>query len=198
MPPRRALGDSAGKAVRRTARITTGGKTPKKLASTTEDTSPGADADTVSETQIEWEATPPPESVKRPLESPSSSDTLDDKDGSNQVSSKRICLDVESANGYRQLVTDGYKGAITDNVPGAPSPSIIVTGDHTMSAARYGPAPTTQHTLYTRYTRPASTTRVPDEPDFRPIPAITNEQYREFLLFLQSKNMGSVTLRWCT
>ncbi|KAJ7251900.1 hypothetical protein C8J57DRAFT_1665482 [Mycena rebaudengoi] len=161
MPPRRALGDSAGKAVRRTARITTGGKTPKKLASTTEDTSsPGADADTVSETQ---------------------------------VSSKRICLDVESANGYRQLVTDGYKGAITDNVPGAPSPSAIVTGDHTMSAARYGLAPTTQRTLDTRYTRPASTTRVPDEPDFRPIPAITNEQYREFLLFLQSKNMGSVT-----
>ncbi|KAJ7278297.1 hypothetical protein C8J57DRAFT_1576747 [Mycena rebaudengoi] len=194
MPPRHALGDSAGKAVCRTACITTSGKTPKKLTSTTEDTSsPGADTDTVSETQIEWEATPPPESVKRPLESPSSSDTLDDKDGSNQVSSKRICLDVESANGYRQLVTDGYKGAITDNVPGAPLPSVIVTGDHTMSAARYGPAPTTQRTLDTRYTHPASTTRVPDEPDFRPIPAITNEQYREFLLFLQSKNMGSVT-----
>ncbi|KAJ7247243.1 hypothetical protein C8J57DRAFT_1523026 [Mycena rebaudengoi] len=95
MPPRRALGDPAAKPVRRTARMSTGGKSPKKILSSPAATAaPAMVAEATSESPIEWETTPPPEiaddhsrlqlSSKRPLESPSTSDTLEETGTENQ------------------------------------------------------------------------------------------------------------------
>ncbi|KAJ7272187.1 hypothetical protein C8J57DRAFT_1225729 [Mycena rebaudengoi] len=112
----------------------------QKLGSTAEATSADAEAEShIFVFRIEWEATPPPESAKGPLDSLASSDALEDKDSTHHV------------------LPEAY---ITNAVVGARSSSVVVTGDPSASAACYEPAPINQCTLDTRYTRSVLSGRV--------------------------------------
>ncbi|KAJ7209939.1 hypothetical protein C8J57DRAFT_1401360 [Mycena rebaudengoi] len=151
--------------------MSTGGRIPK-----TESAS--------SDGHIEWEATPPPEL------SDSAAHDIDNTESAR----KRVRFPDAVGIGEKSLVTNGYKGDLTDKIPGKQSPSVIMSPSGASHV--FGPAPSSQRTLDIRHTKSAESRLAPVpglQSDERPLSHMKDAYFHEFLLFLQSKNLGSVT-----
>ncbi|KAJ7231073.1 hypothetical protein C8J57DRAFT_1385504 [Mycena rebaudengoi] len=135
-----------------------------------------------SDGHIEWEAMPPPElsdsaarASKRGYPTSSSPDTIEDD--------IRIRFHDAVGIGEKSLVTNAYTG-----------PSVIMSASGASHV--FGPAPSSQRTLDIRHTKSAEykLTPVPGlQSDERPLSHVKDAYFHEFLLFLQSKSLGSVT-----
>ncbi|KAJ7219654.1 hypothetical protein C8J57DRAFT_1394180, partial [Mycena rebaudengoi] len=150
---------------------------------------------------IEWEATPPPElsdsaarASKRGYPTSSSPDTIEDDIDNTESARKRVRFPGAVGIGEKSLVTNGYKGDLTDKIPGKQSPSVIMSPSG--ASLVFGPAPSSQRTLDIRHTKSEESKLAPFpglQSDERPLSHMKDAYFHEFLLFLQSKNLGSVT-----
>ncbi|KAJ7243482.1 hypothetical protein C8J57DRAFT_1366018 [Mycena rebaudengoi] len=131
-----------------------------------------------SDGHIEWEATPPPElsdsaarASKRGYPTSLSPDTIEDDIDNAESARKRVRFPGAVGIGEKSLVTNGYKGDLADKIPGKQSPSVIMSPS---AESKLAPVPGLQS-------------------DERPLSHVKDAYFHEFLLFLQSKNLGSVT-----
>ncbi|KAJ7245797.1 hypothetical protein C8J57DRAFT_1361733 [Mycena rebaudengoi] len=156
---------------------------------------------TSSDGHIEWEATPPPElsdsaarASKCGYPTSLSPDTIEDDIDNTESARKRVRFPGAVGIGEKSLVTNGYKGDLADKIPGKQSPSVIMSPSG--ASLVFGPAPSSQRTLDIRRTKSAESKLAPVpglQSDERPLSHVKDAYFHEFLLFLQSKNLGSVT-----
>ncbi|KAJ7280959.1 hypothetical protein C8J57DRAFT_1220235 [Mycena rebaudengoi] len=151
---------------------------------------------------------PPPElsesatrARKRGYPTSSSSDTIDHGMGNTEYAFALLPCPHASGSVFltplvmaKSRLSLGYKGDLPDKIPGKQSPSIIMSPSSDSQV--FGPAPSSQRTLDIRHTKSAESKLAPApglQSDERPLSHVKDAYFHEFLLFLQSKNLGSVT-----